>query len=238
MEAAPRLWLFDIDGTLVAQSADQLEAWVAVFRQEYGLTVAPSGIAPHLGQMFAKVVRGVVAAHGGCVAAASIPRALAIYLTYVRRGIALHPPILLPGARACLAFLKRRGDWVGVVTGNFQEEGDPKLRATELSSLLDVVIYADLATPTRETLVRRAVQTARIRGFAGDLAEGIVVGDSLHDVASAREAGALAVAVSTGATPRDRLAAAGPDLLVADLTELLVKLRHRDVPWLLSVRSA
>ena len=39
MEAAPRLWLFDIDGTLVAQSADQLEAWVAVFRQEYALTV-------------------------------------------------------------------------------------------------------------------------------------------------------------------------------------------------------
>ncbi len=40
MEAAPRLWRFDIDGTLVAQSADQLEAWVAVFRQEYALTVA------------------------------------------------------------------------------------------------------------------------------------------------------------------------------------------------------
>ncbi len=238
MEAAPRLWLFDIDGTLVTQSADQLDAWVAVFHEVYALAVTPPVIAPHLGQMFANVVQGVVTAHGGHAPPSSVPRALAVYLAHVRRGLALRPPALLPGARDCLEFLKRRGEWVGVVTGNFREEGEPKLQASELPSLLDVVIYADLVTPTREALVRQAVQAVRVRGFAGTLAETIVVGDSAHDVASARGTGALAVAVCTGATPRHRLAAAGPDLLVSDLTELLAKLRQQEAPWLLSTRLA
>ena len=232
--AAPRLWLFDIDGTLVPQSADQLDAWVAVFRTSYSLAVTPAEIAPHLGQTFAGVVQAVVADRGGQATSPSIPQALAVYLAHVCAGLSAHPATLLPGARDCLEFLKQRGEWVGVVTGNFREEGDLKLRATGLLPLLDVVTYADLATPARAALVRRAARTARARGFPNDLPEVVVVGDSIHDVTSAHGNGAVAIAVCTGATPGERLATAGPDLLVSDLAELLSRLRRAEVPWLLS----
>jgi phosphoglycolate phosphatase-like HAD superfamily hydrolase len=232
--AAPRLWLFDIDGTLIPQSADQLEAWVAVFREVYGVAVAPAEIAPHLGQTFAKVVQAVVADRGGRAVPSSLPQALAVYLTHVCDVLTRHPPALLPGARDCLEFLKQRGEWVGVVTGNFREEGDLKLRATGLLPLLDVVTYADLATPARAAMVRQAVQTARARGFPNDLPEVVVVGDSVHDVASALSNGAMAIAVCTGMTPSGRLLAAGPTLCVADLSQLLFRIRREGVPWLLS----
>jgi phosphoglycolate phosphatase len=232
--AAPRLWLFDIDGTLIPQSTDQLDAWVAAFRTTYNLAVTPSEIAPHLGQTFGEVVRAVVADRGGQVAAPSIPQALAVYLARVCDGLTARPPTVLPGARDCLELLKKRGEWVGVVTGNFREEGDLKLRATGLLPHLDVVIYADLATPARAALVRRAVRTARAQGFPHDLPEVVVVGDSVHDVTGAHSNGSVAIAVCTGTTPGACLATAKPNLLVADLPELLSRLRRTEVPWLLS----
>ena len=236
--AAPRLWLFDIDGTLVPQSADQMDAWVAAFRTTYSLAVTPPEIASHLGQTFAGVVQAVVADRGGQATASSIPQALAVYLAHVCDGLTARPATLLPGARDCLELLKRRGEWVGVVTGNFREEGDLKLRATGLLPLLDVVTYADLATSARAALVRRAVHTARARGFPNDLPEVVVVGDSVHDVTSAHSNGAVAIAVCTGTTPGERLATAGPNLLVGDLPELLFRLRRTEAPWLLSAHPA
>lgn len=236
--AAPHLWLFDIDGTLVPQSVDQLEAWVAAFHDVYGLAVTPTEIAPHLGQTFAGVVQTVVGDRGGPATAASIPQALAVYLAHVCAGLTARPASLLPGARDCLELLKQRGEWVGVVTGNFRDEGELKLRATGLLPLLDVVTYADLATPARADLVRRATHTARARGFPNDLPEVVVVGDSIHDVTSAHSNGAVAISVCTGASPGERLATAGPDLLVRDLPELLSRLRRAEVPWLLSAQPA
>jgi phosphoglycolate phosphatase-like HAD superfamily hydrolase len=47
----------------------------------------------------------------------------------------------------------------------------------------------------------------------------IVVGDTEHDIACARAAGAMAVAVATGGCTRDKLAAHEPDLLLDSLLE-------------------
>ena len=46
----------------------------------------------------------------------------------------------------------------------------------------------------------------------------IVIGDTEHDVACARAAGAKAVAVGTGRRKLEELAASAPDLLIDDLT--------------------
>jgi len=44
-----------------------------------------------------------------------------------------------------------------------------------------------------------------------------VIGDTLHDVACARAHGMRCLAVATGGTTAERLAAAGADWVVADL---------------------
>ncbi|MBI4573682.1 MAG: HAD family hydrolase [candidate division NC10 bacterium] len=233
-----RLWLFDIDGTLVAPSDDQLNAWVATFREVFGLQTSPAAISSHLGQTFAQVVDAVVEAHEQTVFPPRLQQALDTYTRHVRNGLAARPVRLLPGARELLEFLKGQRDLVGVVTGNFPAEGEPKLHRVGLRDLLNVVVYADLAVPGRDGLVRRALDVARALGFPGGFADTVVVGDSVHDIASARRTGALAVAVCTGFTPRAALAAARPDLLVPDLPALLSLLRQPGARWAPSSSSA
>jgi phosphoglycolate phosphatase-like HAD superfamily hydrolase len=227
-----RLWLFDIDGTLVAPSEDQLDAWVATFREVFGLEAAPASITPHLGLTFAGVVGAVMGSHGQGMPSSRIREALAVYTRHVRQALAARPARLLPGVGELLVFLKEaRGDMVGVVTGNFAEEAEPKLAGTGVRPLLDLVVYADLATAARDGLIRRALQVARTLGFPGEFVDTAVVGDSLHDVESARRTGAAAIAVCTGLTPPDRLLAAGPDLVVPDLAGLLAILRKTRAAW-------
>ncbi len=231
-----QLWLFDIDGTLVAPSEDQLHAWVAAFHEVFGLEVSPAAITARLGQTFAEIVDAVVRAHGQPDPSPRVRETLAVYTRHVRDGLASRPARLLPGAREFLEFLKGQGNLVGVVTGNFPEEGEPKLVGAGLRRLLDLAVYADLATPARDSLVRRALASARSLGFPGDFADTVVVGDSVHDVASARRTGAVAIAVCTGLTTREALTAARPDHLVPDLTALLTALKGTDTRWIPSAR--
>ncbi len=232
-----RLWLFDIDGTLVAPSEGQLDAWVATFRETFGLEVPLPAITVHLGRTFPEIVSAVVQACGQADPSPRLPEALAAYTRHVCDGLASRPARLLPGVQELLAFLKGQGDVVGVVTGNFPAEGEPKLKGIGLRDLFPVVVYADLATPTREAVLRRALGLARSRGFRGGFADTVVVGDSVHDIASARRTGALVVAVCTGVTPPNLLGAARPDLAVSDLSDLLTILRRDGARWAPSVRS-
>lgn len=231
-----RLWLFDIDGTLVAQSEDQLDAWVVAFGEIFGMEIPPRAIAAHLGLTFAEVVQVVAGAQGRQVPPPRIPEALAVYTRHVCSALARRPPRLLPGAQELLEFLRGRGDLVGVVTGNFREEGELKLKAVGLRDRMHIVVFSDLSAPGREALVRRALAGARADGFSGSFADTVVVGDSVHDVDSAHRTGAVAVAVCTGLTPRRVLAQAGPDLLVSDLPALLARLRQTDARWVVGDR--
>jgi phosphoglycolate phosphatase-like HAD superfamily hydrolase len=230
--ASRKLWLFDLDGTLISPSEDQLNAWVTAFRDVFGLEAGPAAITPHLGLTFAGVVSAVANALGRPAPSSRIPEALAVYTRQVREGLVARPARLLPGARDLLQFLKEeRGDVVGVITGNFAEEGEPKLAGVGLRPLLDVVVFSDLATSSRDSLIRLALNGAGRLGFPGGFSATVVVGDSVHDVQSARRVGAVSIAVCTGLTPTDRLRGAKPNLLVPDLAGLLASLRYSGAAW-------
>jgi phosphoglycolate phosphatase-like HAD superfamily hydrolase len=47
----------------------------------------------------------------------------------------------------------------------------------------------------------------------------MVIGDTVHDIRCARAIGALAIAVPTGGSSRDALAAESPDLLLDNLAD-------------------
>ena len=54
------------------------------------------------------------------------------------------------------------------------------------------------------------------------------IGDTIHDIRCARAIGALAVAIPTGGSTRDELAAEGPDILLNDLSDSAPLLRVLD----------
>jgi phosphoglycolate phosphatase len=108
-----------------------------------------------------------------------------------------------------------------VLTGNVRRLAEIKLGAVGLDANLDLETgaYGD-SHEIRSELVHLARGNAARkygRGFAGTAT--VLVGDTPLDVAAARATGARAVAVATGGTSAGKLAEAGADAVLPDLTD-------------------
>lgn len=108
---------------------------------------------------------------------------------------------------------------LGLVTGNLEGGARIKLAAFGLDRWFAAGGYGGDAEDRGEIA---AIARARMEALCGRrIAPGEValVGDTEHDVQAARACGYRSVAVATGWTSRDSLRAAGPDLLLEDLSD-------------------
>ncbi|MFI5676575.1 HAD family hydrolase [Streptomyces cellulosae] len=127
--------------------------------------------------------------------------------------IAIGPTPALPGAREAIAAVRTAGGRALVVTA--KHEPNAKLHLEHLGIEPDAVV-GDL-------WAEQKAQALREHGA------GVYVGDHFGDIRGARAADALSVAVATGPYGTDELAAAGADVVLADLTQF--------PDWLASYRS-
>ena len=126
----------------------------------------------------------------------------------------------MPGIRDLLDVLQHRPDvFLGLLTGNFEAGARIKLEHFDLWSYFRCGAFGDDAAD-RNALVPFAVERARRCGLpeiaAGDV---LVVGDTPHDIACARAAGAVAVGVATGGFTVDQLIACGADVVFENLQD-------------------
>lgn len=123
------------------------------------------------------------------------------------------------GVRELLRGLNRSGRCrVAVMTGNFPETATRKLEHFHLRQSVRWIVGGDLDVH-RDDLARRAKDETR-RRHGPDAAERIVViGDTVADIRCGRAIGAEVVAVCTGGTDPDELAAAGPDSIWKDFSD-------------------
>jgi phosphoglycolate phosphatase len=110
---------------------------------------------------------------------------------------------LLPGARDAIAAVHRLGGRVVVVTAKYEPNAHACLAHVGVE--VDAVFGSRFGPGKSETL-------------AGERAH-VFVGDTPHDVAAARAAGAVAVAVPTGPHDAVELADAGADVVLGSLDE-------------------
>jgi phosphoglycolate phosphatase len=191
---------FDLDMTLV-DSADAIVACVAHTCAVYGVTVDEDAVRATVGlpldQVFPDLMPEVVYAE-----------ALEVYRAhYLSHGLAMQS--LLPGAREALEAVTRDGFSVVVISAKKDSHVQAVLETVGLADLVDEVVGERFAETKADALRER-----------GALA---YVGDHVGDVVGALGADAVAVAVATGPTSRDELAAAGADPILDDLTGF--------VPW-------
>lgn len=135
----------------------------------------------------------------------------------VRRFRELYPSLVvesteaMPGASEALRAVHDAGGRALVVTGKYEANAALHIKALgwNIDHLSGDVFAADKGTALR--------------------AEGasIYVGDHVGDIAGARAAGAVAVAVATGPFDRDGLVEAGADVVLGDLTEFPAWLAQR-----------
>lgn len=137
-----------------------------------------------------------------------------------RTGLLRERGRVLPGAREVLGALTAYTDVVQTaVTGNIPANAHLKLTVFDLAAPIDLTVggYGDEHTD-RAGMV--AASQARAMARYGELAEVIVVGDTVHDVAGALAAGATAVAVASGRTGADELRAAGAHVVLESLADV------------------
>jgi phosphoglycolate phosphatase-like HAD superfamily hydrolase len=114
---------------------------------------------------------------------------------------------------------------VGLLTGNLQEGAREKLTYYGLFERFAFGGYGDISDERCDIAAAALFEAKRAAEGRNGAASGqalsgvMVIGDTLHDISCARSIGAFAVAVPTGNTPREELAAASPDLLLPDLSD-------------------
>ena len=219
MSPAQRLvWLFDVDGTLLMTDGAAREAFAHAVMEQLGVQDDLRDVA-FAGRTDPLILADILARHGRELRDGELQRFW--QTAYERMEILLTPGRgrLLPGVPELLAAVESEEDWVpALLTGNTTGMARIKLRHFGIAGRFDFGAFGEEAAD-RNALARVAVARARERhGVPPERC--IVVGDTEHDIACARAAGAHVIAVATGVRARDTLAAHQPDLLLDDLVGL------------------
>lgn len=218
-----RLFLFDIDGTLVTAHGAGRLALTRALETVYG-TAGPVQHYDFRGKTDPQIVWDLMRGAGipTEVIQARIEACFDTYVRYLEGLIADgHPVQVMPGIAEVVNALSSRGDaLVGLLTGNIERGARAKLRPTGLLPLFRVGAFGSDATD-RQRLP--AIARRRARSLVGrelPFERLTIIGDTPLDVDCARACGAQAVAVATGHHSAVELAACAPDLLFADFSDV------------------
>ncbi|HEY6867987.1 MAG TPA: HAD family hydrolase [Candidatus Eisenbacteria bacterium] len=218
MPPAPRLaWLFDIDGTLLLTEGAARTAFAQAVHEFFGVEDDLGDIA-FAGRVEPLILADILAKHGLRLTHADEARFWNLVFDRMRRLLTPTRGRLMPGVLPLLEALAREPGWLlGLLTGNMTEMARIKLGRFGLQDRFAFGAFGEQA-PDRDALARAAVgRLEREHGIPAGRC--IVVGDTEHDVACARAAGARIVAVATGGTAREALEARHPDLMLDDLSD-------------------
>jgi phosphoglycolate phosphatase-like HAD superfamily hydrolase len=218
----PKLVLFDIDGTLVLTGGAGLRAMNRACEEIVGHRDALAGI-PVSGRTDWIILHDTLARLGRALDRALFEQLRERYVAHLREEI--HQPGkgfngALPGVADLLATLQPRDDvYLGLLTGNFEAGARIKLQRFDLWRYFRCGAFGDDAAD-RNALVPVAVDRAAACGVPSlPPADVIVVGDTPHDVACAKAAGATAVGVATGGFTADELRACGAAIVFDTLRD-------------------
>jgi phosphoglycolate phosphatase-like HAD superfamily hydrolase len=220
-----RLILFDIDGTLVSAGRVARDSILRALESAYvwkaGEEHEDRSRYDFSGKTDPQIVRDLVIDRVGAERCESdLPRALDLYLKELERQLEPGSVVAKPGIAALLSRLAAEPFvTLGLMTGNLERGARLKLEPPDFNRYFPFGAFGS-DSADRYQLPRIAVSRARER--TGHVFEGkaiVVVGDSVHDVGCGRSLGVRSVAVATGITSPERLAAENPDALLADCSD-------------------
>jgi len=217
-----RLFLFDIDGTLVSVRGAGRTAFARALEATYG-TAGTIERYDFRGRTDLRIVHDLMSEAGLDVERirAGVDDCFLAYTRELAQIIGDGSRIqVLPGVADVVRRLGARGDAVvGLLTGNIEAGARIKLEPTGLWPYFRVAAYgSDHADRLRLPAIAR--ERARVLGHEFTFDRITIIGDTPLDVACARGCGAVAVAVATGQHPAEELAACRPDLLFSDLSDV------------------
>jgi phosphoglycolate phosphatase len=212
---APKLVLFDCDGTLV----DSQHMIVATMTEAFAKLgyAAPdhAGVLSIIGLSLPEAV-GRLNAGLDAVAVDLVVEAYRDTYQAMKFRLAETAP-LYPGALDALKALAAMDDVrLGVVTGKSRRGLEAILETHGIGGLFSVLRTADDGPSKPHPFM----VVDAVAALGGDVAATVVVGDTGYDMLMARAAGAFALGVTWGYNSRDELAQAGAQALADDFSEV------------------
>ena len=205
--------IFDLDGTLVDTAPDLLGATNAVLECQGRRAVDPATLRHMVGFGARSLIEQAMAATGTPVAASELPGLVDIFIAHYRAHIA-DASVPFPGVPETLERLVADGRRLAVLTNKPQEMADLLLNALKLDRFFPVIYGAG-----RMSYVKPDARIFHdvVRELGGE--PGIMIGDSITDVATARAAKAPVILVSYGYTPEPAHTLGG-DAVTDDFTQI------------------
>ncbi|MCY0940148.1 MULTISPECIES: HAD family hydrolase [Streptomyces] len=224
-QAQQVLVLWDIDRTLLYVGDIDRQVYRETFAEVVGrpaehLPARGTGVTMPL------AIRSLLLDNG--VPEAAVPDLLPRMVELLPKRLAAHTDdlrnqgVLMPGAVAALQVVHDHEGWVPtVVTGNLKPNALRKLAAFGLERYLDPEIGGFASDDDhRPALVGIAQKRAQAtHGTTFTCANTVIIGDSLEDVRTGIEGGALIIGVASGKTTVDELTAAGADAVLESLED-------------------
>lgn len=219
----PKLFLFDIDGTLLRRGApDELPTHRLALEQAAtrfaGRPITTEGI--DTGGMLDRDILRLMLSQAGI----SDKRIRQWMPGIVAEAQRLYPGIceawspclrhrLAPGMRAFLHRLHRAGIPRGLVTGNLSRIGWHKITRAGIRSHFSFGAFAEMGRSRTELVALALAQAPPHR-------QAYLIGDHLNDIRAAKENGIPIISVTTGPLTREQLAPSAPDYLLDSIDEL------------------
>ncbi|MCA9232124.1 MAG: HAD hydrolase-like protein [Planctomycetales bacterium] len=209
--------LFDIDGTLVDTGGAGRNAFAAAFAELFDIAEISRDVR-FAGRSDRAIALELMEVHGVEPSAEHWRQFVESYLGHLETTLPLCQGRILPGVVGLLDQLQTIEHALpGLLTGNVRAGAARKLTQYGLADRFKFGGFGDIWND-RNAIAKEAAEQARFHA-RGVLNGTMVIGDTVCDVTCARSIGAFAVAVATGGSTREELLAAGPDLLLDDLSD-------------------
>ena len=219
MANSRRLFLFDIDGTLITSGGAGETALIEAMTQRFGVVEDLEGITLP-GATDALIAAALLEKHGLEATPENTAALLDSYLHHLGLGMSTHSGRLLPGILPLLDALKRRSDAVlALLTGNMVRGAEIKLGHYGVWDYFEFGAFADDHRDRNELGKFAKARAAEKHGVSFEPEQIFVIGDTPRDIECGRAIGARTVAIATGNYDRASLAEHSPDFLFEDLRD-------------------
>lgn len=214
-----KLFLFDVDQTLISTGGAGLRALNRACQKLLSIENAVDGISPH-GKTDPAIIREILIARAGSDSniESHLQAILESYLTFLREEVHLSEMYrVLPGILGVLQEISTRANAIlGLATGNIELGARVKLERGDLNRYFKFGGFGS-DSESRPALVRIAAeQGGKACGRPIEPKDVFVIGDTPRDIEAGRAAGFTTVGVATGSYSVNQLRVCGADITVSD----------------------